>query len=217
MTDVSYIDTLDKNRQNIRLGIEDFTAYLKEKIIPKYGKSKIVFACIGTDKCIGDCLGPMVGSMLENRGYNVVGTLEYPMHAINLSSRIDEMNKKYPGYFVIGVDACLGSAECIGSTSYNTGSIRPGKGVGKNLPHVGDISIVGVVDTIDSSDMFSIRSIRLNLVYKVACDIVTSLDSIFNVKKGTPQSNTTKSKKGKIKDKAQNPEVATSMYNIFSD
>jgi putative sporulation protein YyaC len=55
------------------------------------------------------------------------------------------------------------------------GPVHPGKGVGKKLPQIGDISIVGVVDTIDNSDLFSIKNIRLNFIMNMAELISESL------------------------------------------
>ncbi|MEQ8197298.1 MAG: DUF1256 domain-containing protein, partial [Clostridiaceae bacterium] len=37
-------------------------AYFLKDFITK----KTVIICIGTDKCIGDCLGPLVGTLLED-------------------------------------------------------------------------------------------------------------------------------------------------------
>jgi putative sporulation protein YyaC len=55
------------------------------------------------------------------------------------------------------------------------GPVHPGKGVGKKLPQIGDISIVGVVDTIDNSDLFSIKNIRLNFIMNMADIIAKAL------------------------------------------
>lgn len=134
-----------------------------------------LIVCIGTDKCIGDCLGPLVGTLLikNNFSYPVIGTLENPAHAVNLDSVITHINQKYKNPFIIAIDACLGHCEFIGDIQVKMGPVHPGKGVGKALPNVGDISIIGVVDTMDASEMFSIRSIRLNLIMKMA-EVVSS-------------------------------------------
>jgi hypothetical protein len=43
------------------------------------------FICIGTDRSSGDSLGPFVGTYLNEMGYkNVYGTLDEPVHAMNL-------------------------------------------------------------------------------------------------------------------------------------
>lgn len=148
---------------------------LLSQYISQFFNDKTLIVCIGTDKCIGDCLGPLVGTFLikESFPYPVVGTLENPTHAVNLESVMKDIQRKYKNPFIIAVDACLGHSEYIGDIQVKLGPVRPGKGVGKNLPHVGDISIVGVVDSIDISDIFSIRSIRLNLIMKMA-EVISS-------------------------------------------
>ena len=45
-----------------------------------------IFVCVGTDRIIGDSLGPIVGSLLQDRIPNkVYGTVEYPVHALNVN------------------------------------------------------------------------------------------------------------------------------------
>lgn len=142
--------------------------------LSRFMKVNTIVICIGTDKCIGDCLGPLVGTFLTRNSfpYPVIGTLERPAHAINLDYILKDIKMKYKDPFIIAIDACLGYDNCIGDIQVKSGPVHPGKGVGKTLPHVGDISIVGVVDTIDNSDLFSIKNIRLNFIMNMA-DIIS--------------------------------------------
>lgn len=150
--------------------IHSLSSYISEFL-----NDRTIIACIGTDKCIGDCLGPLTGTLLtkNNFSYPVVGTLESPAHAVNLDSVIAGIKQKYKNPFIIAIDACLGHSKLIGEIQVKMGPVHPGKGVGKALPHVGDISIIGVVDSMDVSDMFSIRSIRLDLIMKMA-EVISS-------------------------------------------
>lgn len=162
----------------IRLNYEDENASeMLGQYLSSFIKEKTLIVCIGTDKCIGDCLGPLVGTLLckSDFPHPVIGTLERPAHAINLETVIKGIKSKYPDYFVIAIDACLGYDDCVGDIQVKMGPVHPGKGVGKTLPRVGDISIVGVVDTIDNSDLFSIRNIRLNFVMKMSEVIAKAL------------------------------------------
>lgn len=146
-------------------------------------QEKTLIVCIGTDKCIGDCLGPLVGTILKTNKFShpILGTVDFPVHAINLTKTIREAEEEYKDYFVIAVDACLGFSECVGDIQVKLGPVHPGKGVGKKLPKVGDISIVGVVDTIDNSDIFSIRNIRLSYIMKMANIIADSIMHGFSL------------------------------------
>lgn len=155
----------------VRVNYEEISAPGKlAECLSQFINDKTIIVCIGTDKCIGDCLGPLVGTFLTQNKfpYPVIGTLEKPAHAINLDYILKDIKIKYRDHFIIAVDACLGYDNCIGDIQVKSGPVHPGKGVGKTLPHVGDISIVGVVDTIDNSDLFSIKNIRLNFIMNMA-------------------------------------------------
>lgn len=151
----------------------DLIAHYLKKVFSK----KVLVMCIGTDKCIGDCLAPLVGSMLikKNFAHPVIGTLDNPVHAINIEGIIKKTLTEYSDYLIIAIDACIGFQEYIGDIQIKSSPIFPGKGVGKTLPHVGDISIVGVVDTFDNSDLFSIRNIRLSFIMNMAEQIANAL------------------------------------------
>lgn len=162
----------------IRVNYLDKTAVdTLAEFIKQFYQEKTLIVCIGTDKCIGDCLGPLVGTFLTRNQfpYKVIGTLDSPAHAINLESIVKNIKIEYPDYFIIAIDACLGYDDCIGDIQVKMGPVHPGKGVGKTLPRVGDISIVGVVDTIDNSDMFSIRNTRLSFIMNMSEVLVDAL------------------------------------------
>ena len=135
-----------------------------------YIKKDTIIICVGTDKCIGDCLGPLVGSLLVENNFPlpVFGTLEYPIHALNIEENLRSINKLHPNSLVIGIDACLGEESSIGEIHIRDYPIHPGKGVGKRLPEVGNISIIGIVDSSDTAAFFTNRSIRLHLIMEIA-------------------------------------------------
>ena len=125
-----------------------------------------IIVCIGTDRAIGDALGPLVGTMLKNSDfkYPVYGTLDSPIHALNIYESIEEIKKRHPKGELLAIDACLGSKNSIGNIQVRKGPILPGKGVGKKLPEVGSHSIVGIVDKIDENNRFSFNNVRLSLI-----------------------------------------------------
>lgn len=129
-----------------------------------------VIVCIGTDKCIGDCLGPLVGSILIDNSFNlpVYGTLDSPIHALNINKRLEKIYSEHPNSKIIGIDACLGNEEDIGQVRIRNYAVHPGKGVGKTLPEVGGASIIGIVDSCSNSEFLFSRSIRLSFVMNMA-------------------------------------------------
>lgn len=147
------------------LAYYDISMFIKD-----YISEDTVIVCIGTDKCIGDCLGPLVGTFLKESFFPlpVYGTIESPIHALNIVKRIKEIKKLHPNASIIGIDACLGDTNSIGEIHTRDYPIHPGKGVGKSLPDVGTASIIGIIDSSDSSEFFTSRSIRLYLVMEMS-------------------------------------------------
>lgn len=131
----------------------------------------IVLLCIGTDRSTGDSLGPLIGYKLSKRKSNFVtiyGTLENPVHAVNLEDTISFIQKKHPNAFIIAVDASLGSYSHIGYVTIGTGSLKPGLGVKKDLPEVGDIFITGIVNFSGMLDNLLLQTTRLATVMTLA-------------------------------------------------
>ena len=144
------------------------------------GKSyrDIVILCIGTDRSAGDSLGPLVGYKLKSMKYDRVhvhGSLEDPVHAKNIRNTVDYIYQGYEKPLVIAVDACLGRVEHVGFISVARGSIKPGSGINKVLPEVGDISIIGIVNFSGPLDFFILQNTRLSVVMKMADTIAVGL------------------------------------------
>lgn len=144
------------------------------------GKKEFVVVNIGTDKCIGDCLAPMVGTILDSKGYpNIEGTLDNPIHALNIATSLSTIEFKYENPFILGIDACIGDFNDIGKIQLRNRALRPGEGVGKSLPKVGDMSIVGVVDDAEVSTSFVQRPIRLSFIVKLAERIAKCIEEVY--------------------------------------
>ena len=141
---------------------------LIEKVMCNILKDKVnvLFICIGTDRCIGDAVGPIVGHLLtkHNVPYAVYGTLEKPVHATNINTVLEKIKKKYPTSYIIAIDACIGSE--LGTIKIEENSIKPGRGLGKDLPAIGDLSIKAIVS--NSSSFLRLQNVRLNFVYNIS-------------------------------------------------
>lgn len=167
--------------------------HLKENL---KDKQKIIILCIGTDRSTGDSLGPLVGYKLAPHitcydGVYLMGTLNEPVHAKNLEDKIHEINTNYKDALVIAIDASLGNIDKIGYVNIKNGPLKPGLGVNKDLPIIGDISITGVVNIKGMMEYMILQNTRLSLVMNMADVIAKSLNralfKIFNnnYKKGT--------------------------------
>ena len=138
----------------------------------------IILVCIGTDRSTGDALGPLVGTKLEQVGiknFQVFGTLDDPVHALNLEEKIRNIQKDNPTSFIIAGDACLGKSQSIGSITTGMGPSKPGAAMNKKLPAVGDLHIHGIVNLNGFMEFFVLQNTRLSLVMKMADVIAQSI------------------------------------------
>lgn len=185
----SGIDTAAEKRysksSDSRINIEDPLAayrfvnalryYLQQKLNGQ--ERPIILLCIGSDRCTGDCLGPLTGSLLEEGkliNCKVYGTLKKPVHALNLKHYLKEIQTKYSRPFIIAIDAALGYSEDVGTVIISPEALRPGNGVNKALPPIGDICITGIVN-----DFQKLYSTRLYKVTNIANFIARGLQCVF--------------------------------------
>ena len=149
--------------------IADLTKQLKEVMT-----LDSVFVCIGTDRCLGDILGPLVGTLLEeNEDFDqkVFGTIENPAHGLNIEEITNHVYKHYGDKNIIAIDACIGDIELVSHIRLRDTPIHPGRGAGKNLGAVGDYSIVGIV----SDNLCELSQIRFQYMHKMAKIISRSI------------------------------------------
>jgi putative sporulation protein YyaC len=143
-------------------------------------KDNTVFVCIGSDLSIGDSLGPLVGTELEKLGFHVIGTLEKPLHGLNMKERLGvffQTNNK----IVIAIDASIGTDVEVGTFEVKKGPIHPGAGLGKNLKKVGHYSIGAVVCSSGLFEFLRPQTIRLSFIMKMAEQIVSEINCFFTV------------------------------------
>ena len=147
--------------------------------------NKITFLCVGTDRIIGDSLGPFVGSKLEilfaeNNYYNinVFGTLQKNMTYQNILPVINNLDFTTG---IVVVDAALSKKEEIGNIYVSNNKTTLGKGLSKNNIKIGDISIKTAVAKnfkIPYRNFKSLQKTSLNKIIELS-DIVS--DGIFEV------------------------------------
>jgi putative sporulation protein YyaC len=128
----------------------------------------LTVVCVGTDRSTGDSLGPLTGTLLLNARFpgRLLGTLDSPVHAENLRSLHSDTS--VPGTITVAVDACLGTDREVGTIIVRQGALRPGLGVRKKLPPVGDLHIAGVVNIGGFMEYTVLQNTRLSLVLKMA-------------------------------------------------
>lgn len=149
-------------------------------LLPIGKNHPIVFVCIGTDRSTGDSLGPLVGTLLKEKktttaSFNVYGTLAEPIHAMNLEEKLSEIHKFHNDPFIIGIDACLGKVRSVGIVQIGEGPVKPGAGVNKDLPAVGNAHITGIVNVSGFMEFMVLQNTRLNLVLNMAKTIADGI------------------------------------------
>lgn len=133
--------------------------------------SQLIILCIGSDRSTGDSLGPLVGSMLTDLqldGIPVYGTLDKPVHALNIRETKEYLEDNYTSPAILAVDACLGQKQMIGHLEVGKGSLLPGAAVKKRIPPVGNLFVTGIVNVGGFMELMVLQSTRLGIVLPLA-------------------------------------------------
>jgi putative sporulation protein YyaC len=175
---VTYFNSTEKNiAYELGCMLSDM---LKDQVC---SNKTLIFLCIGSDRATGDCLGPIIGYKLSKykklHNYYVYGTLEEPVHAKNLKETIHTIYRKHEDAFIIAIDASLGKSNHIGYITLGEGPLKPGAGVDKDLPEVGDIFITGIVNFSGLLDNMLLQTTRLNVVMAMADQICLAINYCF--------------------------------------
>lgn len=172
----SVLLTIHDNERTIRQETAAMAAFLNTLIQQASREQReVVFLCIGSDRSIGDALGPLVGTMLLEAGvtHRVYGTLEEPVHAFNLEPTLKAIKRQFRQPLIIGIDAGLGEKEQVGAVILKEGPLLPGRALQKMLPPVGDYHLTGVVNYLDPLPATQfLNDTRLYTVRKLAKTIV---------------------------------------------
>jgi len=81
----------------------------------------------------------------------------------------------------LAIDASLGKPTEVGIISLGVGAIRPGAGVQKDLPAVGQYYVTGTVNIGGFMDYYVLQNTRLALVMKMAQKIADGIRVSLNL------------------------------------
>lgn len=147
-------------------------------IIKKILSNNTIILCIGSDKIILDCLGPLVGTILKNNSnLNILGDLSNPITTKNLNSVTSELDKTTNN--VIVIDCCLSEDKnnINNIYIYNKPSL-PG-GLNTNKTPIGNYKILACVDHLNNPLIYS-NNKSLFHVYNLAQTIANILMNGIN-------------------------------------
>lgn len=131
---------------------------------------RAVFLCVGSDRHILDCLGPLTGSLLQEAvpTLAVYGTLDKPLHAGNLTSELGNINRQHPDSIHFAVDASAGAPSELGALRLRDEPLMPGRALLKRLPPLGHYSLTGVLSLKGRGRFKDPQVSSLSPVYQMA-------------------------------------------------
>jgi putative sporulation protein YyaC len=159
-------DSYLSDRMAERLAYSLYSTLLNK--LPDYD---LIVVCIGTDRSTGDALGPLIGSKLKAldlSNMHVYGTLDHPVHAMNLEETLATIKRQHHAPYILAIDACLGELKSVGKVTLAKGPLKPGAGVQKKLPEVGQLHLTGIVNVGGFMEYFVLQNTRLSVVMKMA-------------------------------------------------
>lgn len=158
--------------------VERLSTTLYSTLLNKLSFYDMIIVCVGTDRSTGDSLGPLIGSKLQQHslpGITVYGTLDHPVHAMNLESTLQRIKEKHARPYILAIDACLGDLKSVGQITLGQGALKPGAGVQKKLPEVGQLHLTGIVNVGGFMEYFVLQNTRLSLVMHMAEKIAQAI------------------------------------------
>lgn len=150
--------------------------------------SEIVIINIGSDRCIWDSFGPFFGTFMQDVELNnitIYGTLDETIQANNMNHLLNKIFNSHQNALFIGVDACTGEDSNIGKMFFRKYPLKPGSGVGKELPDVGKYSITCITREFYNGTNFSV-STRISFIRKLSfqlSQIIIDLDKYITMEK----------------------------------
>jgi len=153
---------------------------LKNKLALLIGNQKLVILCIGCDRVAGDSLGPMIGTrLIESLDKDVIvyGMIDNNINAKNLLLVKNMIKELHYDRILLVIDAALGRTAEVGTIQIYSHGLYPGSATNKNLPCVGDISIVGIVNekinAFGLSMLYTARQQTVNSMAQAISDSIT--------------------------------------------
>ena len=133
------------------------------------------FICIGSDKFIFDCIGPITGSILQYHlpNLNIIGTLQNPLTAINLKNTINNI----PTNNTLIIDAALSNNNINKTILYN----EPASPAFGSLGSFGSYKIISYTTTKDNFNPFNNTTRLFDVFFKsnfIANSIINTLNNL---------------------------------------
>lgn len=172
--------------------MQDFITNFKQVFWNKLNNNnynRIVFLCVGTDRVIGDCFGPLVGEKLKNligknKDIEIIGDLEKTICINNIEKVLRTINDEFDNPFIICIDAALDKKEVVGKIVIAEEGVKLGSGLNKKSFEIGEISLKGIVSYntgIPKQNFILLQNTSLGLVNEMASLTADGIYRAINV------------------------------------
>ena len=141
--------------------------------------SDIVILCIGTDKLVGDLVGPIVGHKLKRLFKNcerikIYGDIKETVNITNVNDVVSKISTSFTQPFIITIDSALGPKEAIETVYVSTGKLEPGKALAKQKSYSSNVSFKAIVGENFQNAILNfnvLNSIERKVVQRLANEI----------------------------------------------
>ena len=141
--------------------------------------SDIVILCIGTDKLVGDLVGPIAGHKLKRLFKNcekvkIYGDIKQTVNITNVNDIVLKISTSFNQPFIITIDSALGPREAIETVYVSTGGLEPGRALEKKKSYSSNVSFKAVVgeDFQNAAlNFYELKSINRKVVQRLANEI----------------------------------------------
>ena len=147
-----------------------------------------VILCIGTSKCVGDSLGPIVGENLYKKinksNIYIFGNLKNNITYQNVDIVLNRINKIIKNPYLIVVDSALASKEYLGQIIISKNRMIIGSALDKASYNIGNLNIKGVVGENKNScikNYKELNSVSINLIKRLSFNISNKILDFLNV------------------------------------
>lgn len=154
----------------------DLSRILRKEL---YNKNNKVFLCIGTNKCIGDSLGPRIGEILNEKLYKnniyVIGNLRENINYSNIFNTLNKIYNNIDNPYLILIDSALSNKEYVGNIVINKKGMIIGESLKKEKRKIGDIAIKGIVGENKENNIKN-----FNILNNVEEEVIEKLSNIIS-------------------------------------
>ena len=155
--------------------------------------SDIVILCVGTNKLIGDSVGPIVGQKLARLLKNkqnvwIYGNTKRNLNLKNAKQILKQIQITHKQAFVITIDAALGPKEMIENTWIGSGIVKIGEALDKQIQYFSNITIKGIVGEYQNNlkqDYQTLNEVNRNRIHRLSnkityevCQIIEQINCV---------------------------------------